>query len=73
MADPITCAICGSELEFVFCCYCSGDGGFHDCGEDCCACADPESDLNETCTECNGEGGYLECPALPHQKSSVKP
>lgn len=36
------------------CWHCHGEGGFHDCGEDCCPCADPE--LNETCPECDGTG-----------------
>lgn len=36
------------------CWHCHGDGGFHDCGEDCCPCADPEP--NVTCPECDGTG-----------------
>lgn len=36
------------------CWHCFGEGGFHDCGEDCCPCADPE--LNVICEECNGTG-----------------
>lgn len=31
-----------------------GDGGWHDCQEDCCACLEPE--LNVTCDECGGDG-----------------
>jgi len=38
------------------CWYCGGQGGFHDCGEDCCCCARPE--LDEVCPECAGEGGW---------------
>lgn len=31
------------EGEIVTSCWkCMGDGGWHDCGEDCCCCADPE-------------------------------
>ena len=39
------------------CCWrCHGEGGWHDCGEDCCPCADPEAfDENWIwCPECNG-------------------
>lgn len=42
----------GSRSET--CWHCRGEGGFHDCGEDCCPCADPE--LNEICGECDGTG-----------------
>jgi hypothetical protein len=40
------------------CWHCHGDGGFHDCGEDCCCCLHPELDLNEPCEVCGGKGGY---------------
>ena len=40
------------------CWQCHGEGGFHNCGEDCCVCLHPEADLNETCEECGGKGGY---------------
>ena len=39
----------------VQCWYCHGEGGFHDCGEDCCCCADPE-EITDVCPECDGEG-----------------
>ncbi len=58
------CPICGGMMEMVFCHHCIGDGGFHECGDDCCACEDPE--INEICPECDGEGEYLECMHLPH-------
>lgn len=65
---PAHCLTCGAHFypeveddygdggEWESCCYCGGAGGFHDCGEDCCACAEPE--LDETCPECEGEGGW---------------
>jgi len=37
------------------CWYCHGDGGFHDCGEDCCCCLDKE-EITEVCPECKGRG-----------------
>ncbi len=64
--DFPTCSVCGAELERVSCCHCWGEGGFHDCGEDCCPCAYPE--INVDCEICDGDGWYLECPALPHGK-----
>jgi hypothetical protein len=36
------------------CFYCMGDRWFHDCGEDCCPCLDPDFDI--PCPECNPEG-----------------
>jgi hypothetical protein len=64
-AKARTCRICGAEKEWESCWQCLGQGGFHDCGEDCCPCLDKE-EITETCTECDGEGGYLQCPNLPH-------
>ncbi len=37
------------------CWHCLGEGGFHECGEDCCCCADPD-EITETCPECGGTG-----------------
>jgi hypothetical protein len=47
---------CGGN-GWVSCWKCMGEGGFHDCGEDCCPCLEPE--LNELCEECDGEGGWV--------------
>lgn len=69
--DRDYCPICGSEMEYVDCWNCHGEGGFHNCGEDCCCCLHPESDLNEACGECDGEGGYRQCMALPHTKEQM--
>lgn len=52
------CRKCGAYLELISCWQCMGEGGFHDCGEDCCCCLDPE--LNETCDVCEGDGEYPE-------------
>ena len=39
------------------CWECGGSGySGHDCGEDCCACLEPEE--NVVCTQCHGEGGW---------------
>lgn len=42
---------------WVDCWQCGGEGTTgHDCGEDCCNCADPED--NVTCDICHGHGGW---------------
>ena len=64
MSKWARCPVCGAEKEWVDCYQCNGEGGYHDCGEDCCPCADPEGDLNVDCDVCQGEGGYLECPRI---------
>lgn len=45
---------------FLECLDCGGSGGYHDCGEDCCACLEPEDD--RPCSTCDGKGGW-NCPA----------
>lgn len=59
--DPF-CPLCHECMEVEVCWHCLGAGGFHDCGEDCCCCLDPDDDLNEGCPECGGHGEYLVCP-----------
>jgi hypothetical protein len=55
------CARCGSSLDFDECGNC--DDGFvgHDCGEDCCCCADPYD--NVACDICHGTGSLPHCLA----------
>lgn len=36
------------------------EGYYHDCGEDCCCCADPVP--NRKCDECRGRGWHNWCP-----------
>ena len=43
------------SLEDDVCPVCYGEGGYHDCGEDTCCCANPDDDLI-ACEECGGEG-----------------
>lgn len=42
------------------CWHCHGEGGWHDCGEDCCPClyhdGEPEDQDWFICPECNGRG-----------------
>jgi hypothetical protein len=69
--EPL-CLICGGEMDREPCWHCLGEGGFHDCGEDCCPCAEP--DLNEDCDECDGVGSYLVCPnATRHPPKEADP
>jgi hypothetical protein len=35
------------------CWKCLGVGGWHDCGEDCCACLDPDDELGPYWIECD--------------------
>lgn len=52
----------GCEGEWETCWQCGGEGGWHDCGEDCCACLD-EEEVTRACDNCSGEGGYVICAA----------
>lgn len=56
----VQCARCGPGVEFADCWNCSGEGySYHDCGEDCCACLDPEP--NVVCDICRGKGSFGHC------------
>jgi hypothetical protein len=66
----VPCPICGADTESEQCWQCQGEGGFHDCGEDCCICLDKE-EITEQCTECEGRGFYFICTRLPHTEEQV--
>lgn len=53
------CAKCGNEKEWRDCYNCDGGYSYHDCGQDCCCCLDPED--NVTCDICDGREGWLQC------------
>jgi hypothetical protein len=58
------CARCGSSISWEECENCGGEGvSGHDCGEDCCCCADPEE--NVQCDACRGRGGFNVCVSTP--------
>lgn len=44
-----------AEYDGATCYACGGEGGYHDCGEDCCVCLDKE-EITETCEVCGGRG-----------------
>ena len=47
------------ERTWVECSQCDPDYrgySYHDCGEDCCACLDPQP--NVVCDTCEGKGGW---------------
>jgi len=47
-------------VTFEHCSACCGEGLYgHDCGEDSCACLDPDD--NVVCSICRGEGGFHFC------------
>ena len=53
------CARCGSSLTFEQCENCEDGYSHHDCGEDCCVCADPYP--NVPCDVCEGRGSWPVC------------
>lgn len=54
------CPKCGTDLWSAPCTSIDCDDGFyHDCGEDCCCCADPYP--NRRCEECLGTGYHVWC------------
>jgi len=71
--DDQFCPLCGGLMGWERCWQCHGAGGFHDCGEDCCPCLDPEDDLNEKCDVCGGEGGYYVCGRPHPEKTDAGP
>lgn len=47
------------SIEKVECWNCGGTGlSYHDCGEDCCCCAEPENNMR--CDICNGKGWLID-------------
>lgn len=52
----------GDELDdenVATCPTCGGEGGFHDCGDDSCCCADPGGPTDFDwwdCSDCGGTG-----------------
>lgn len=55
MDEPIDDFDYGDVDDDDGCWYCHGEGGFHDCGEDCCCCLDKD-EITRVCPECGGEG-----------------
>lgn len=69
--DFAECPVCFGMMEPEQCWQCLGQGGFHECGEDCCMCLDKE-EITQVCDECHGEGKYLVCMSLPHTDEQMK-
>jgi hypothetical protein len=63
MSDSLSsnqCGKCGAHMEWVDCYeFDCDEGSYHDCGEDCCCCADPMP--NRHCSTCRGKGGWFVC------------
>ena len=53
------CGKCGGSVEFIECDSCEEGLSYHDCGEDCCNCIDPQP--NVICDNCEGNGGWWHC------------
>jgi len=49
------------------CWDCGGEGGYHDCGDDCCPPLNPE--LATDCATCGGEG-IIRCPACVRMRNA---
>ena len=61
------CSMCGTQLEWVQCYECGGEGDFDANDEDPVNFAPGEE--YETCQLCRGRGGWLDCPASErHEK-----
>ena len=56
---PKGCEKCGWELSWRECWNCEEGFSYHDCGEDCCCCLNPEN--NVRCDICYGKGGWMMC------------
>ena len=56
------------DVDWESCWQCHGDGGWHDCGEDCCMCLDKER-VTVVCDECKGVGELLTPPQPPTNPS----
>lgn len=54
------CPKCGHTLLWRQCWNCEDGLAYHECGDDCCCCEDPEP--NVECDICGGDGGWLICP-----------
>lgn len=70
VAEFYACPKCGSDdctRETSW--QCHGEGGFHDCGEDCCCCLDKD-EITDECEECGGEGSYWICHTCIDAKMS---
>ena len=58
----------GHQMEWIECEQCGGEGlsEEHDCGEDTCACLEPEPNVD--CDVCDGDGGWWHCETCYKQK-----
>lgn len=56
--SEVQCPNCNAET-YERRCGCEGGYRGHDCGEDCCACRDPEP--NVRCDACDGHGHLIWC------------
>lgn len=65
------CPDCGSSRSWVHCEHCEEGFSEHDCGEDCCACADPVP--NVRCDICNGKCGWWVCESEKCRRPNARP
>jgi hypothetical protein len=70
--DPL-CPKCGGAMGWVHCPNCENGYSHHDCGEDCCCCANPYP--NVVCDVCHGYSRWWSCVGRCQsrfQKAKVK-
>ena len=58
------------QLRGRDCFQCWGEGGFHDCFDDCCCCSDPE-EITTVCDECKGTGYLIWCPKCIEEENEA--
>ena len=63
------CAKCGGDVDWEEC-DCEEGYSYHDCGDDCCVCKNPQP--NVICTTCEGKGGWFRCYSCESEKNKPK-
>jgi hypothetical protein len=63
LGSDVICQWCGELVCIDECEACKGVGTVHNCGEDTCNCADPESQDQVRCQTCQGDGVRPVCGA----------
>lgn len=68
--DEEVCAKCGGDVDWEECNDCEEGYSYHDCGEDCCACLDPQP--NVICDTCEGKSGWWRCYSCESEKQKTE-
>lgn len=68
--DGWECSACGNDAQWIACESCDDGLVGHDCGEDTCACVDPQE--NVRCGVCDGDSGWFSCAKCGVLEHSVE-